>query len=120
MPAVITFVTPQAYQGGSIHIQSAGGATGFGASQGTSKVLFFDSTGEVLLLTPTSWTDTRVDFPVPVNASSGNGYVVVQLQGESLGARSGTVSVLLAIPTPPTHYTNGTFVLLQPGTIGSV
>src|SRR5262249_49190835 len=81
----ITSLTPSSAPIGAV-VTIAG--SGFGATQGTGSVVFNKTTA-----TPTFWSDTSIQVPVPTGTTTGN--VVVKASGATSNGLNFT-----ALPTP--------------------
>jgi hypothetical protein len=106
----ITSLTPSSGPVGAV-VTIAG--TNFGATQGTSTVVFDKTTA-----TPTAWNSTSIQVPVPTGAATGN--VVVTVSGVASNGVSFTV-----LPTPsitsltPTSGAVGTSVTIKGTNFGT-
>jgi hypothetical protein len=99
------------------------GGTGFGASQGTSVVLFYPTTdGATVKATIVSWGATQIVASIPDTAPVGQtGFFAVQVSSDQgVGARSASFAILAADPTPLVSLAGGTRVVLLPGTQGTL
>ena len=85
--------------------------TGFGAAQETG-VLTINGT----VLTPTAWSDTSIQVPVPADATTGN--VVVTVSGASSNGMNFTVTpaAVTAVPANPNFESGATTVVSFTGT----
>jgi phospholipase C len=79
---VIASIAPKSATAGT-HVTITG--TGFGATQGSSTIMF-----NGVAATAASWSDTRIDVPVPAGATSGN--VVITVAGLASNPFSFTVA----------------------------
>ena len=106
----ITSLTPSSGPAGAV-VTIAG--TNFGATQGSSTVVFDNTTA-----TPTAWSNTSIQVPVPTGAATGN--VVVTVSGVASNGVSFTV-----LPTPsitsltPTSAAVGVSVTIKGTSFGS-
>ena len=112
--ATISTITSSVAQGGSCTITG----TGFGASQGTSKVYFFSALGLVVEGGVTSWSATQIIFDLPSNADIiSTAFATVVISGASV--RSPGFSVTATV-TPKTDYASLDLVSVPYGSTGTV
>jgi hypothetical protein len=123
----ISSVTGTLTQGSTATITGSGG---FNASQGNSVLLFGTVGGAVVVVTPSSWSDTVIQAPIPANADLGNPnlpspatsyfsvLIAIPVTGSQTGVRSPPFQTLPAAPTPG-QYPNGTYIIGRPGASGS-
>lgn len=94
--------------------------SGFGASQGSSVLIFWPVYGAAVTVTPTSWGATQIVADIPTNGDDTdlgkNAFFAVTVSGDPIPARTSSFVLLAeAIPTP-TVYPWLTYVFAPPGT----
>jgi hypothetical protein len=112
--ATISTITSSVAQGGSCTITG----TGFGVTQGASKVYFFPALGYAVGALVTSWSDTQIIFDLPGDADiTTTAFATVVVSGVSV--RSPSFSVTAAV-TPKTDYASLDLVSVPYGSTGTV
>ena len=117
MPAIITDVTASVKLGEPLTIDGSG----FGSTQGTSKVFLIDRNGGVVSTTVSAWNAASLEVETHTGMTIGSVIVVVQLGGESVGVRNAAGSCVF-LPADPVHISDCTdlpYLFLTPGTLGN-
>lgn len=113
--ASITSITTTGRLGATVTIDGAG----FGATQGSSTVIFWPYDGATTSLTPTSWSGTQIEVTIPADGSDSDlgqaAFVAVVIDGDPLPAKSDPFTLLDEVVAAASAYQAGDYVFAPAG-----